>query len=71
MELMQENIALNEPQTSVAKIVDESGQADDETQTGPTLSARTLDWDNPLPDWVTESHPDIIMQVNTSCSDHS
>jgi hypothetical protein len=71
MELMQENIALNDTQTSAAKIVNDSGQADDERQSGPTLlaaftgltnlEAKTLDWDNPLPDWVTKAHPDIIM----------
>jgi hypothetical protein len=61
MELMQENIALNDTQTSATKSLVDSGQADDETQSGPTLLAKTLDWDNPLPDWVTEAHPDIIM----------
>ena len=61
MESMYENIALNDPRSSAVKSLDEAGQADDEEQSGPTLSAKTLDWDNPLPDWVTESHPDIIM----------
>ena len=61
MELMYENVALNDPRPSAVRGVDEAGQADDEVQSGPALSAKTLDWDNPLPDWVTESHPDIIM----------
>lgn len=61
MELMYENIALNDPRPSAVESVNETGQAGDEEQSGPTLSAKTLDWDNPLPDWVTESHPDIIM----------
>jgi len=61
MELMHENIALNDPRPFAVRGVNEAGHADDEVQSGPTLSAKTLDWDNPLPDWVTESHPDIIM----------
>lgn len=61
MELMYENIAQNDPRPSAVKGVDEAGHANDEIQKGPTLSAKTLDWDNPLPDWVTDNHPNIIM----------
>jgi hypothetical protein len=63
MELMQENIALNHTRHSDVKVVDEAEQVDEDTTARLKLSAKTLDWDNPLPHWVTKSHPDIIMRV--------
>jgi len=63
MELMRENMALNDYRPTPTQTTD-AEQADLETQDWPTLTAKTLDWDEPLPEWVTATHPDIIMLVN-------
>jgi hypothetical protein len=63
MELMRENIALNDPPPSPKQTPDAAPE-EKEPQAIPTLSAKTLDWDEPLPEWVTTNHPDIIMLVN-------
>jgi hypothetical protein len=60
MELMRENMALNDSPTAVQQ-ADDPELVDQDPQEMPTLSARTLDWDEPLPEWVTANHPDIIM----------
>jgi hypothetical protein len=60
MELMRENMALNESSPAVQQ-ADDPELPEQEPQVMPTLSARTLDWDEPLPEWVTANHPDIIM----------
>lgn len=61
LELMRENMALNEPRQHL----DETEDADGADREGPsgsvTLSAKTLDWDAPLPDWVTTDHPHVVM----------
>jgi hypothetical protein len=68
MELMRENMALNDSSPSPKQTTD-ADPDEGESQAIPTLSAKTLDWDEPLPDWVTTNHPDIIMSVNLS-DDH-
>jgi hypothetical protein len=60
MELMRENMALNESPPAVQQ-ADDPELVDQDPQSAPTLSAKTLDWDEPLPKWVTANHPDIIM----------
>jgi len=40
---------------------EDSEQGEKEVSRTATISAKTLDWDNPLPDWVVANHPDIIM----------
>lgn len=59
MELMRENIDLNQAQPTCKQSDEED--LDQEPHSLPTLSAKTLDWDAPLPDWVIANHPDIIM----------
>ena len=60
MELMDENMALNDS-PSVIQQVESPNETELELHDKPTLSAKVLDWDEPLPDWVTANHPDIIM----------
>jgi len=60
MELMQENIDLNEIRSTVVDD-DDTEQGEKEVAHTATISAKTLDWDNPLPDWVVANHPDIVM----------
>ena len=60
MELMHENIALNDSPSAIQQ-VESPNETEPELHDMPTLSAKTLDWDEPLPDWVTANHPDIIM----------
>jgi len=61
MELMRENMALNDSPSTI-KQADDPELPEQESHI-PTLSAKTLDWDEPLPEWVTANHPDIIMYV--------
>jgi hypothetical protein len=68
MELMRENMALNDSSPSPKQTTD-ADPDEGESQAIPTLSAKTLDWDESLPEWVTTNHPDIIMSVNLS-DDH-
>jgi hypothetical protein len=63
MELMRENMALNVSPPSPKQTTDAEPD-EGEPQAIPTLSAKTLDWDESLPEWVTTNHPDIIMSVN-------
>ena len=63
MELMRENIALNAYWPTPTQTTD-AETSEQESQDLPTLAAKTLDWDEPLPEWVTATHPDIIMLVN-------
>lgn len=65
MELMNENIELNTPEITPREDEPVSGEGSSpEAQSAcVTFSARTLDWDEPLPAWVTKDHPDIIMYV--------
>jgi hypothetical protein len=60
MELMRENMALNDSPTAVQQ-ADDSELPEQVPKSVPTLSAKTLDWDEPLPEWVTANHPDIIV----------
>jgi len=60
MELMKENMALNDSPPAIQQ-VECPNETELELHDMPTLSAKTLDWDEPLPDWVTANHPDIIM----------
>ena len=62
MELMRENMALNDSPPSPKQTTDAEPD-EGEPRVIPTLSAKTLDWDEPLPEWVTTNHPDIIMLV--------
>jgi hypothetical protein len=63
MELMRENMALNDSPPSPKQMTD-ADPDEGESQAIPALSAKTLDWDESLPEWVTTNHPDIIMSVN-------
>jgi hypothetical protein len=63
MELMRENMVLNDSPPSPKQTTDAEPD-EGEPQARPTLSAKTLDWDESLPEWVTTNHPDIIMLVN-------
>jgi hypothetical protein len=65
MELMRENMALNDSPPSPKQMTDAEPD-EGEPQARPTLSAKTLDWDVSLPEWVTTDHPGIIMSVNLS-----
>jgi hypothetical protein len=63
MELMRENMALNDSPPSPEQTTDAEPEGM-EPQAMPTLSAKTLDWDESLPEWVTTNHPEIIMSVS-------
>lgn len=56
-------MALNDSPPS-PKQTNDAEPDEGELQVISTLSAKTLDWDEPLPEWVTTKHPDIIMSVN-------
>jgi hypothetical protein len=61
MELMEENIALNDIPTSTSEVNEEEVSGGENESGSITLSAKTLDWDNPLPDWVTSNRPNCIV----------
>lgn len=65
MELMSENTALNTSPASKSPGMTENA-VDPNTEAMPTveLQARTLDWDENLPEWVTSNHPNLIMYVH-------
>lgn len=65
MELMHENIALNTFDDGRRASPSEEGDAGERPTSNacPRLLARTLDWDQPLPNWVTANHPDLVMCV--------
>ena len=68
MELMRENIAINASASSSGTNENGTvcGSGTTKSSSSMSLEARTLDWDEELPEWVTSNHPDLIMFVQSS-----
>lgn len=63
MELMDENIELNllHKASPIPPEIESEPDADSSSVTGATVNAGILDWDNPLPSWVHDQLPSLIM----------
>lgn len=62
--LMDENIALNNLNSQMNHISTDHENEQGEQSKGTLVDARVLDWDQPIPAWVNNDHPELVMYVH-------
>ncbi|AAW42152.1 expressed protein [Cryptococcus deneoformans JEC21] len=64
--LMDENIALNNLNSQMNHISTDHENEQGEQSKGTLVDARVLDWDQPIPAWVNNDHPELVIAADVT-----